>query len=64
MKKLYRNRDRGWLGGVAAGMAEYLGVDVTVARLCWALSIFLIGPAAPVAYLVAWAIIPPRPRTA
>ncbi|MBC7339764.1 MAG: PspC domain-containing protein [Firmicutes bacterium] len=62
MKRLYRDRDNRWLGGVAAGMAQYLGVDVTVARLCWALSIFVFGPLAPLAYLAAWAIIPPEPK--
>jgi phage shock protein PspC (stress-responsive transcriptional regulator) len=50
----------GRLAGVCAGLAAYLGIDVTLVRLAWViLTIFpgaLIGGI--VAYLAAWLIIP------
>ena len=35
MKKLYKSNNR-MIGGVGAGIAEYLGIDPTVVRLIWA----------------------------
>lgn len=35
MKKLYKSNNR-MICGVCAGIAEYLGIDPTVARLIWA----------------------------
>ena len=54
--KLYRS-DSGMLGGVCAGLAEFVDVDPTIIRLAWALS-FLLGGLGILAYLVAWVIIP------
>ena len=51
---------QGRLAGVCAGLAAYLGLDVTVVRLAWViLTIFpgaLIGGI--IAYVVAWLIMP------
>ena len=33
MKKLTRNRDDKWLGGVCAGIADYTGIDANLVRL-------------------------------
>jgi len=58
-KRLYRSRTNRMLGGVAGGIAEYLGVDPTLIRLIWILSIFTgIGV---IAYIVAWIIVPENP---
>ena len=58
-KRLYRNSSAGRIGGVCAGIAEYLDVDVTVVRLGWVvLSIFpgcFIGGL--LAYIAAWAVM-------
>lgn len=35
MKKLYKSNNR-MLCGVCAGVAEYFGIDPTIARLIWA----------------------------
>ncbi len=45
------------LGGVAAGLAEYLDVDVTVIRILFAVLTLIGGAAIPV-YLAAWLLIP------
>jgi phage shock protein C len=53
--QLYRSvRDRK-IAGVAAGIADYLNIDVTVIRLLWLLSIFVGGV---LAYIIAWIVIP------
>jgi phage shock protein C len=44
-------------GGVAAGIAAYLGVDATVVRLGFAV-LALIGGAAIPAYVAGWLLIP------
>jgi phage shock protein PspC (stress-responsive transcriptional regulator) len=45
------------LGGVAAGLARYLDVDVTVIRILFAVATLIGGAAVPV-YLAAWLLIP------
>jgi phage shock protein PspC (stress-responsive transcriptional regulator) len=45
------------LGGVAAGIARYLGADVNLVRIGFVLLAFLGGAAVPV-YIVAWLLIP------
>lgn len=58
-RRLYRSRTNRMLGGVAGGIAEYLGVDPTIIRLLWILSIFTgVGI---IAYIVAWIVIPENP---
>lgn len=60
MKQIYRSTRDKILGGVAAGMADYLDLDVVLVRLLWVLFIFMGGIGLPV-YIVAWIIIPPEP---
>ncbi len=45
------------LGGVAAGIARYLDVDVNIIRIVFAV-LTLIGGAAVLVYLAAWLLIP------
>ncbi len=59
-KKLYRSKNK-MLGGVCAGIAEYLEVDPTVIRLGCAL-VSLMAGAGLIAYIVAWIIIPDNPQ--
>ena len=57
-KKLTRPRNGRMLGGVCAGIGEYLGIDPTVVRIiCVLLSIGTIGLALLV-YLVLCFVIP------
>ncbi len=58
IKKLTRSRNGRMLGGVCAGIGEYLGIDPTVVRIiCVLLSIGTIGLALLV-YLVLCFVIP------
>jgi phage shock protein PspC (stress-responsive transcriptional regulator) len=57
-QRIYRNTREGKLGGVAAGLGDYLAVDPVLIRLAFVLTAFL-GGFGILAYLVAWIIIPP-----
>jgi phage shock protein C len=57
-KVLRRSRDDRMLAGVCAGVARYLGLDVTVVRVIWAVVAIITGGAGLLAYLVAWIVIP------
>ena len=54
---LRRDRDAGWIGGVAAGIAKRFGIDVSLVRLAFVVATaaggFGLG-----AYLLAWILIP------
>ena len=58
-KRLYLSRDK-VIGGVAGGVANYLGIDPTLVRLIWAFAAFT--GAGAIVYIVAMIIIPERPR--
>ena len=60
-RRFYRSRTDTILGGVAAGLANYLNADPALVRIAWALLTPLTGGAAFVAYLVAWIIVPEEP---
>ncbi len=55
-KKLKRSNDR-VISGVAAGVAEYLGLDATIIRIIWAI-LGLSGGVGLIAYLVCMLIMP------
>ncbi|KAA6440436.1 PspC domain-containing protein [Dyadobacter flavalbus] len=57
IKKFYRDPDRKVVGGVAAGVASYFGVDLGVVRFLWVLSIFVFGTGV-IIYIVLWVIAP------
>jgi phage shock protein PspC (stress-responsive transcriptional regulator) len=54
---LSRPRDDRMLAGVAAGVARYLGVDVTVTRIVIAVLAVVGGAGVPL-YLAGWLLIP------
>ncbi len=57
-RKLYRNTDDQMLGGVASGVAAYLGWDVTAVRLLFVMVLLLgFGWIIPI-YLVLWLLLP------
>ncbi len=56
MKRLYRTD--GPISGVAAGMAAYFNVDVSLIRLGLVAGTLLGGPVVPIGYVAAWLIIP------
>ena len=57
-KVLVCSRDGRMLAGVCAGLARYLGLDVTLVRVIWAAVSVITGGAGVLAYLAAWIIIP------
>lgn len=61
IKKFYRNPDKKVVGGVAAGVAAYFGVDLGVVRFVWVLSILLFGTGF-LLYIILW-LITPRANT-
>ena len=61
IKKLYRSATNRMLGGVCAGVGEYLGVDPTVVRILVALGTFLSVGTAALVYLALWMINPQEP---
>ena len=56
-RRLIRSVTDRKLGGVCAGLADYLGMDVSLVRVLAAVSILFYGVGL-VAYLVAWIVIP------
>lgn len=63
-RKFYRDADNKILGGVAAGLAAYLGLEVTITRLIMLLlAITVLGWLIPI-YLVVWVIAPEATTTA
>ena len=58
-KTLYRNTDDKMLGGVASGLAEYMGWDVTFVRLAFVFCLFAVQGSV-LAYIIAWIIIPAK----
>ncbi len=63
-KKLYRDTDNSYIGGVAAGLSHYLGIESIWTRLIWL--IFAIGSGGTfiVIYLIFWALVPEAQTTA
>lgn len=57
VRRLYRNPDDRVLGGVAGGLAAYLGWDPTAVRIALILLMCLWGVIIPI-YLILWLIIP------
>ena len=56
-RHLTRLPREGFLGGVAAGVAEYLDIDVAIARLAFVALSFFAGIAIPL-YIAGWLLIP------
>ncbi len=63
-KKLYRDTDNSYIGGVAAGLSHYLGIDMIWVRLLWI--VFAIGSGGTFIfiYLLFWALVPEAVTTA
>ncbi|PIB34548.1 hypothetical protein BFP72_03545 [Reichenbachiella sp. 5M10] len=57
VKKMFRNPENQVVGGIASGIAAYFGIDVTVVRLLFVLSIFL-GGSGVILYIILWMITP------
>ena len=51
-------RKNGMIAGVAGGLADYFDIDATIVRLILVGLSLVTMPAVPLAYIVAWIIIP------
>lgn len=63
-RRLYRSRRDTILGGVAAGVADYINADPALVRIAWAVLVPLTGGLAFLAYIVGWIVIPEAPKRA
>ena len=58
VKQLVRRRDDRMVAGVCSGVADYLGVDVTLVRLVTVVGAIFGFGSLILAYVVAWALLP------
>lgn len=58
LRRIVRPKEGRMIAGVALGMANYFGIDVTIVRLVWALLFLPGGAPGLVMYVVCWIIIP------
>ena len=61
-KKLYRDEYHKVLGGVCSGLAEYFEMDVTVVRLLFAFTFFIMGVGF-IPYIILWIVLPKKGYT-
>lgn len=57
-KRLYRDKENGMIGGVAAGLAAYLNIDVTWIRILMLIFIFITSGSMFLIYMILWIITP------
>ncbi len=62
-KKLFRDSDDKFLGGVSSGLAYYFGMDVIWMRLLWLVLFFFFGTGFLI-YILLWILIPQAESTA
>lgn len=60
VRRLYRSRTDRMIGGVAGGMASYLGIDPILSRLVWVALLF--SGIGFLLYIIAWIIVPEAPE--
>ncbi|MBA6154352.1 PspC domain-containing protein [Gelidibacter maritimus] len=63
-KKLFRDSDNSYIGGVASGIGHYLGIDAIWVRLIWILLAFGSGGTFIFIYVLFWILVPEAITTA
>jgi phage shock protein C len=63
-RRLYRSRTDTVIGGVAAGLANYLNTDPALVRVGWVVLALVTNGVGVLAYLVCWVAIPEEPKVA
>jgi phage shock protein C len=58
---VFRDPERGWVAGVCAGIADYVGADPLVVRLAALLCLVFFLPATLVTYAALALVLKPRP---
>lgn len=59
-KRLYRSTSDRRIAGVAAGVADYFGLDANAVRAAWVVSVVFAGVGL-LLYLVLWIVVPEEP---
>ncbi|WP_179006103.1 PspC domain-containing protein [Winogradskyella forsetii] len=62
-RRLFRDTDNSYIGGVAAGLGHYFGLDALWIRLIWVILFFSAGTGV-LLYVLLWALIPEAKTTA
>jgi phage shock protein PspC (stress-responsive transcriptional regulator) len=62
-KKLFRDNEDKFLGGVCAGLAHYFGIDTLWVRILWLILVFFFGTGILI-YIILWILIPVAETTA
>lgn len=57
-KKLYRDTDKGMIGGVSTGLGHYFGIDTVWVRIFFVLFVCISFGTGVIAYIVLWAVTP------
>ena len=61
---LRRSRSRRMIAGVVAGLADYLGMDVALARVLFvAVSVLSVAFPGILVYIIMWILVPEDPNT-
>jgi len=63
-KKLFRDTDNSYIGGVASGLGHYLGIDAVWVRLLWILLALGSGGTFILIYILFWVLVPEAVSTA
>lgn len=63
-KKLYRDIDHKYIGGVSAGLEHYLGIDALWIRLIFLFLAIFAGGFGIIAYILLWILVPEAATTA
>lgn len=61
-RRLHRDREKGMVAGVCAGIADYFGFDVTITRIIVAIGLFVFMPTTAIAYILLALLLPTKPR--
>jgi phage shock protein PspC (stress-responsive transcriptional regulator) len=57
-KRLFRDTENGMIAGVAAGLAQYFGVDVLLIRILFVIAVFVTFGWGILLYIVLWLLVP------
>ncbi|MBD3582506.1 PspC domain-containing protein [Flavobacterium selenitireducens] len=64
MKKLYRDTEKGMVGGVATGLGHYFGIDAVWIKILFLIFVFAGFGTGIIAYFVLWIVTPAAQTTA
>jgi phage shock protein C len=59
--RLWRDRERGIIAGVCAGIADYIGIEPIVVRIVAVLGLLFFFPVTVVSYVILALALPPKP---